>query len=206
MMKKRAGSLLFILIALSLLSPAYADILGELWESQRDVKTVKASFSQEKHTELLDRPIKSEGTLAIRSGSGVRWEYEGEMVVIYDGADLYFYYTELEEAEKLKGASGFMGPLVFDIDLLTRDYEVEASRSEGCYLLVLHPKKEMPFQTMEMQYAQGKPFPEEVKIREETGDTTVITFTDVRINAGVPEELFVLRLPPGVPLRERDMR
>jgi outer membrane lipoprotein-sorting protein len=205
-MKKRACLSLFILIALALLSPAYADILDELRESQKGLKTVRASFSQEKHTELLDRPIKSDGTLAIRSGSGVRWEYEGEMVVIYDGTDLYFYYTELEEAEKLKGVSGFVGPLAFDIDLLTRDYEVEASRREGRYVLVLHPRKEMPFKEMEMQYAPGKPFPEEVKIREETGDSTVITFRDVLINAEVPEELFVLKLPPGVPLRERDMR
>jgi outer membrane lipoprotein-sorting protein len=205
-MKKRACLSLFILIALALLSPAYADILDELRESQKDLKTVRASFSQEKHTELLDRPIKSDGTLAIRSGSGVRWEYEGEMVVIYDGTDLYFYYTELEEAEKLKGVSGFVGPLAFDIDLLTRDYEVEASRRDGRYVLVLHPRKEMPFKEMEMRYAPGKPFPEEVKIREETGDSTVITFRDVRINAEVPEELFVLKLPPGVPLRERDMR
>jgi outer membrane lipoprotein-sorting protein len=205
-MKKRACLSLFILIALALLSPAYADILDELRESQKGLKTVRASFSQEKHTELLDRPIKSDGTLAIRSGSGVRWEYEGEMVVIYDGTDLYFYYTELEEAEKLKGVSGFVGPLAFDIDLLTRDYEVEASRRDGRYVLVLHPRKEMPFKEMEMRYAPGKPFPEEVKIREETGDSTVITFRDVRINAEVPEELFVLKLPPGVPLRERDMR
>jgi outer membrane lipoprotein-sorting protein len=205
-MKKRACLSLFILIALALLSPAYADILDELRESQKGLKTVRASFSQEKHTELLDRPIKSDGTLAIRSGSGVRWEYEGEMVVIYDGTDLYFYYTELEEAEKLKGVSGFVGPLAFDIDLLTRDYEVEASRRDGRYVLVLHPRKEMPFKEMEMRYAPGKPFPEEVKIREETGDSTVITFRDVLINAEVPEELFVLKLPPGVPLRERDMR
>jgi outer membrane lipoprotein-sorting protein len=205
-MKKSVGTAFLILLALGLLSPAYADILDELRKRQKNVRTVKASFSQEKHTELLDRPIRSGGTLAIRSGSGVRWEYEGEMVVIYDGTDLYFYYTELEEAEKLKGASGFMGPLVFDIDLLTGDYEVEATSSDGRYLLVLHPKKEMPFKEMEMRYAPGKPFPEEVKIREETGDSTVITFRDVRINAEVPEELFVLKLPPGVPLRERDMR
>ena len=45
---------------------------------------------------------------------------------------------------------------------------------------------QMPFQSMEMFFKAGAAFPEEVRVFEETGDSTVIRFKDIKINKKLP--------------------
>jgi outer membrane lipoprotein-sorting protein len=198
--------LLPALFALLLAAPAGAGLLDEIKERQKGVRTVRAEFRQLKHTELLERPIKSKGTFYFKSPLGVRWEYEDAMVVIYDGKTLYLHYTELDEADKVDGVSGFVGPLVFDLKLLLKDYEVEASKVAEGTRLDLKPKKSMPFQSMVMIFPDGAGFPSEVSIFEETGDRTVIMFHEVKVNVAVSDELLKFSPPPGVVIRERTLQ
>jgi|Deesub1362A_J573_1020465.scaffolds.fasta_scaffold00077_3 outer membrane lipoprotein carrier protein len=198
----RLRFLVFILALLFLVASASAGIIDELKARQKNLKTVKAAFSQEKHTELLRHPIRSKGVFYFKSQVGVRWQYD-EMTVIYDGKTLYIYYPELEEAERLDDVSGFFGPLSFDIESLLKGFSMDAKKENGRIYLTLKPKRQMPFQSMEMMFPAGSAFPEEVKIKEETGDITVIKFKDVEINVPVPDELFVFTPPAGVKIRQR---
>jgi outer membrane lipoprotein-sorting protein len=188
MIKRTAMILGFLSI---LAASAFGSPIDEIKKSQKDIKSVKASFRQEKHTELFQRPIKSEGTFYFMAGKGVRWEYGTEMVVVYDGESLYLHYVELEEAEKVNGVSGFVGPLSFDITQL---------------VMHLIPKKQVPFESMEMVFPKGAAFPSLVKIVEQTGDRTEIHFDDVEENPGLDSTLFQFVPPPGVTLRERVLR
>jgi len=178
----------------------------EIREAQKGLRTVRADFKQEKRTELLDRPVRSEGRFYFKSPSNLRWEYDESMVVIYDGRSLYIHYTELGEAERIDDAAGFVGPLGFNLDLLRKDFEIQATGSQGRGLLSLRPKKDMPFELMEMVFSGGGAFPREVRITEENGDRTVITFLNVETNVDVPDSTFVFVAPPGVKLRERNLR
>jgi outer membrane lipoprotein-sorting protein len=184
---------------------AEAGPVDDIRQWQKGISTVKAEFRQEKHTELLMRPIKSKGTFYFKSTVGVRWEYDGAMEVVYDGETLYLHYTELEEAEKVRGAGGFVGPLTFDIEELLKDYEVEAEKTDGEIRLDLKPMKQMPFMSMQMVFKEGAPFPEEVTVLEESGDRTVIRFHDLKANERLSDKLFVFKPPPGVKVREREI-
>jgi outer membrane lipoprotein carrier protein len=188
---------------LVLTAPAFAGVLDEIRERQKGVRTVRADFRQEKHTELLDRPIRSSGVFYFKAPVGVRWEYRDAMTVIYDGKTLYLHYIGLDEAEKVEGAAGYVGPLCFDIDILLKDYDVKAAKQGGGALLDLSPNKRMPFQSMQMLFREGEGFPYEVRVLEASGDRTVIKFEKIEMNAPVSDELLRFEPPPGVVVRER---
>ena len=195
----------FLAFMLFVFSVAHAGPLEDIRERQKGVKTVKAGFSQKKHTELLERPIKSSGDFYFKSPVGVRWEYRDEMVVIYDGKYLYLHYTELEQAEKVEGVAGYAGPLIFDLEVILKDYRVEVEESEGAARLDLMPKKRKPFKSMAMTFPEGAAFPSQIIIFEETGDHTVIDFHDIETNVPLSDKLFRFIPPPGVVVRERKL-
>ena len=203
---KKAYFLISLFIALFLASAVSAGELEDIKRLQKGLRSVKASFTQTKTTELLGRPIKSSGTFYMKVGAGVRWDYKDSMLVIYDGRDLYLHYIELEEAERIRGASGFAGPLVFDVERLTENYRVTAMRTEGSTRLTLVPGKDMPFERMEMNFPAGSPFPDEVVMIEATGDKTEIRFSEVEVGAVLHSDLFVFTPPPGVIVRQRSFQ
>ena len=195
----------FITISIFSSSVASADILDELRERQKDVKTLKANFAQEKKTALLDRPIKSKGVFYFKSPLGVRWEYEEGLLLLYDGKYLYMYHPEMDAAEKIKGITGYQGPLNFDIGFLMDEYDIKASKEGDKIRLSLKPKKEMPFKSMELLFPPGGAFPMEVKVVEETGDYSVIRFDKIQSNVKLNDSLFRFTPPPGVQIREREL-
>ncbi|MCK4911988.1 MAG: outer membrane lipoprotein carrier protein LolA [Thermodesulfovibrionales bacterium] len=203
---KKLSSLIFLFVFLFLASVAFAGDLEDIKLLQKGMRSVKASFTQTKTTELLGRPIRSSGTFSMKAGAGVRWDYKDSMVVIYDGRDLYLHYLELEEAERIRGASGFVGPLVFDVQRLSENYRVTAMRTGEGIRLTLVPQMDMPFERMEMNFPAGSPFPDEVAVIESTGDKTVIRFSEVEVGAVLHSDLFVFTPPPGVIVRQRSFQ
>ena len=185
-------------------APSWAGPVDDISRLQKGLKSVRVAFKQKKHTELLPRPVKSKGIFFFSHGSGVRWEYDGQMVVIYDNKTLYLHYTELGEAEKVDGIAGFNGPLSFNVEDLGRDYDIRAHRSDlGDITLTLVPKARMPFASMLMSFRKGKSFPYEVRVREEAGDETVISFAEPELNIKLKRSLFVFKPPRGVKVRQR---
>jgi outer membrane lipoprotein-sorting protein len=197
-------TILCLAVILLISSPSWAGPVDDLSIIQKGLKSVRVTFKQKKHTELLPRPVKSKGTFFFSQGSGVRWEYDGQMVVIYDNKTLYLHYTEMEEAEKVDGIAGFKGPLSFNVEDLGRDYDIRADRSDaGDITIILVPKARMPFASMLMSFSKGSPFPYEVRVREEAGDETVISFAEPELNIKLKSSLFVFKPPRGVKVRER---
>lgn len=198
---------LFVLLTLLLLITGEAravSLTEELGERQKGLQSIKASFDQEKRTELLNRPIRSKGTVYFKAQGGVRWEYDGSMLVIYDGKTVYVHYLGMEEADKVVGASEYIGPLTFDVPTLVRDYKVEAKRADKDIVLDLKPKKRMPFATMRMTFGPQDSFPREISITEESGDSTTIKFRDIFANIPIKDAQFVFTPPKGVTLKERN--
>ncbi len=205
---KRRCLYVYVIAAFSgfLFSVAFAGdkgLLDELIERQGSLKTVQASFVQEKYDPMLGRPIKSKGSFYFKIGMGVRWEYE-DVLVVYDGKFLYVYSPETEEAEKIKGKQGFMGPLAFDLKELLKEYDMEALRDGETIRVSLRPIKEMPFEWMEMVFEGEDAFPSEVSITDANGDTSAIKFENVKLNTQFREDMFVFHPPPGTVVRERE--
>lgn len=201
----RLMTMIFITAAFAV--PSWAGPIEDVSKLQKGMQSVKAPFTQKKVTELLARPIKSKGTFYFKHGAGVRWVYDGQMVVIYDGATLWLHYIEMDEAEKVNGIAGFSGPLSFDVLELQKDYEIKATReASGDIALELKPKVKMPFASMRMVFSKDRAFPREVTVREESGDETVITFAKTKFNVKLKDKLFKFKPPKGVIVRERNFQ
>ncbi|GAB4390076.1 MAG: hypothetical protein Kow0025_19620 [Thermodesulfovibrionales bacterium] len=185
-------------------SPALSGALEEILNRQKEAKTVRARFVQERHAQLLDKPIRSEGVFYYAAGRGVRWQYEDGMLVVYDGEALYVFDPGTMQVEKIKDASEALGPLNFDMALLRKSYDIRAEETAGGIVATVSPRKEMPFEKMELRYARSSPFPEKVIMSEPTGDKTVIRFEDIRINEPVPEDLLKFTPPPGARVTVRE--
>lgn len=199
---------LLIIMALALMvalchMSALAGPIDDIASWQKGLASATASFKQEKKNVLLGKTMRSKGSVSYSPDAGVRWVYEGQMVVIYDGDKLYMHHTELGEADVIEDAGGFIGPLAFDVERLKSGYDMLAVPFEGGVTLTLTPRKRMPFERMVMRFANGSAFPSDVTMHESTGDSTTIRFEGVRLNQPLDPSLFKFTPPKGVKLRHR---
>lgn len=194
----------FLLLLPALTAVAGTGALDEILGRQGKVETVKARFVQEKHALLLDRPIRSEGFFYYAADRGVRWQYDNGMLVVYDGEALYVFDPETMRVEKIADPRDAVGPLNFDIGLLSESYDMKAERTAGGIVVNVTPRKEMPFESMELRYPTDSPFPEKVVMTEPTGDRTLIRFQKTKINGPVPDNLLEFHVPPGATVTVRE--
>lgn len=203
---RRAG--LAVIFISFLASPVNADIVEELKAKQAEIRTVSARFQQEKHTKLLTKPIRSSGRFFYKQPGMVRWEYTGsvDMQVIYNGKELWLYYPELKEADRLTGIPQYSSLMHFDVSSLSGDYIVSSEKKKNVLLLSLVPKTKSPVKRIEMEFSAQAPFPRVIKMTDSNTEETVIIFSDVHINKNVTDELF--RFVPGkdVEVKERNLK
>ena len=199
-----------VLIALSLLimaSGAAADLLDDLKDRQSKITSASAAFTQEKKTRLLSRPLKTSGSFLFRQPDRVRWEYTGDtnMQVIFNGKDLWLWYPDLKEADRLSGLSQYAALMRFDVLSLSKDYIITAKEDRSMTLLTLLPKAKSPISRIEMELAEGSPFPRLVRLLDRNREPTVIRFRDIMLNPDIPESSFTFLPPKDVVIRERSL-
>ena len=201
-----SGQMFRILFSLFIILPAYpaysTDTVTELIRLQKSIRTMKAEFIQEKHSELLKMPMVSRGTFYFSSPERVVWDYDEGMRIVSDGTKLILYYKELAEADIMDIANLPFVPEGFSIDRLRERYRIEVLQAtEGRYHLKLTPITQSKLPLEIIITLDERAIPLEIKLTERTGDYTVIRFAKAQLNIGLPEELFSMKLPPDVKIR-----
>lgn len=178
---------------------------------QQQLKTLEARFTQQQENSMLAAPEESKGTFSYRAPDKVRWEYTSPnaITVVIRGDEMTTWYRDLKRAETLKvgryssqvfkymGASGSLQTL---LEYFTVRLKLPEKKGDP-YRLELDPKyariaKHLKSMTL---WIDGETFfPERLKYVQANGDTVEYQFTDMKRNAPIPEERFVLKLPPGV--------
>jgi outer membrane lipoprotein-sorting protein len=171
---------------------------------QRSIKTIKADFIQEKHSDLLDKPILSKGTLLFSAPERFVWDYGSSMKVVSDGRRLLVIYKGLKEADLLDVTRFPSLPNTFTIEKLRDLYRIDITESTaGPYVLKLTPLAGSLLIKEMIISLDGQGAPQEVRLSEKSGDRTVIKFSKVRINENIPENSLSLEVPPGVKVRRQ---
>ena len=62
--------------ALLLMAAGWASSWESIHTAARDIRTVQADFTQEKHLQILAQPLVSRGRLIFAAPDRLRWEYE----------------------------------------------------------------------------------------------------------------------------------
>jgi outer membrane lipoprotein-sorting protein len=181
---------------------------------QRQLKTMEAHFVQQQESSMLAAPEESKGTFSYAAPDKVRWEYQSPspITVVISGDEMTTWYRDLKRAEKLKvgrysnqvfkylGASGSLQTLLeyFTVKLKLPEKKGEPYRME---LVPKYQRVAKRLKGMTLWIDDATFFPSRLKYVEADGDTVEYQFSDMKRNAPIPAERFVLTLPPGVATR-----
>ncbi len=193
-----------------------ARILQAFDRAQQETSTLVAGFTEKKDLKLLARPVLSRGELYYNRPNQVRWEYvEPDHKVFVITEDMYLaYYPALKRAEEVP-IKKFVGKRLFrfiglgqSIDELGKYYEFQLapqSDLKDTYLLLLAPrKKKLREHVAEMKIwvDTSNYLPRQLQYVEADGDSTLLTFHDLRTNGEVAASRFHLDLPKDVVVSE----
>ena len=165
-------------------------------------QTVKARFAQM----VLDKNLKplqqAQGIMQFSRPGKFRWDYQKpyEQVIVGDGSKLWIYDKDLNQVtvRKLDRALGASpAALLSGSNDLERDFKLSnVGTDKGLDWLEAVPKnKDTAFERVRMGF--GKSGLEAMELRDQFGQTTVITFADVERNPRLGAEVFRFTPPKG---------
>ena len=177
------------------------------WEDiQREsakVKSVSARFSQEKHLQILTKPLVSKGHFYFQAPDLVRWEYASpikSVLLMRKGNIKRYTLGSSGIVEDAGGAAGAMQIVLQEIvrwskGQFTGDEYFSAILKGGKEpKIILTPKEKglsAVISRIVISFAPDRPgVLKSVQIVEDEGNYTLFEFTDVQINVKISEMLF----------------
>jgi outer membrane lipoprotein carrier protein len=217
-------SLLSILIV-AMMAMAFVDVGAEAngidvdgylrdFESGRGtIATYAADFVQIKMLTLFDETKVSSGRLFYKAPERMIWKYETpdrtQMRVERDVVS--FYFPALEQIERCPlGDSGSASPMFYvfeaSADELMKSFDISIGvGAEQVNRIDLVPKQDplaSQFERIILWLGKSDYLPRKVTIREVTGDTTEIQFSNIRVNEAITDEEMQFDAPEGTPVVE----
>jgi len=198
-----------VLILLFILLPALgnaaelSDLLGELKVAAAATETLESPFVQEKYLEVFDEKLLSQGQFVYRKPDQLRWELLTPVAsgFILQGDKGERWNSLSHERDKFSVKNDpIMGMIArqllawaqVDLDWLQHRYRMELVSNEPV-TLKLYPldSGEAGFlDHLRVQFSVDRSHVSEVQMIEQGGDSTVIRFTDVKVNSPLPADAF----------------
>ncbi len=192
--------------------PTLARILEQFDLKQTETTTLVASFTERKELKLLAKPIVSRGAFYYNRPNQVRWEYlEPDSKVFVITESMYLaYYPALKRAEEVP-IKKFVGKRLFrflgvgqSIGDLRKYYDFQLepkSDISDTYLLRLIPRKKSlrdHVAEMKIWVDRSSFLPRQLEYLEADGDSTLLSFQDMKVNVQVSVDRFRIDLPKDV--------
>src|SRR3990170_5589973 len=210
----RAVLVLVACLALDAPVAAAAETLDDVVRSLETVYArmldLRADFSQQAFNKSLDQTIPARGTVYLKRGGKLRWEYAEPtpQQIVSDGKKLWIYTPALGQVNVGEAPAALAGPAGSFLAGLGRLREQFGVRflnpavprdGEGNWVLDLTPKQPLP--TLARLILAVEPKAWEVRravVHDQFENTVTMRFTKVAINAGLPDALFTFVPPKGV--------
>ena len=182
------------------------------------ITDLKADFAQVSNNKSLGQDIKAEGTVLLKKGGKMRWDYKSPspQQIVSDGSSLWVYTPELNQVNKGDAPKALAGPAGSFLAGLGRVREEFTARflnpaakvdGAGRYALDLTPKNPTPFLTRLVLAVDPKDFiVRQAVLYDQLGNAVTMNFTRVVTNTGLADTLFAFTPPKGaavVPLNPR---
>lgn len=202
----RRSFLLTAVTALTLASisaPASADdvsdTLSEMKKAREKVKTLVATFTQERTIGLLSSTVKSEGEMTLVRPDKLRWDLKSPDAVTYWVTPEGFAFSTANGSANVSKTSAkkfgdilndllvFMGG---DLETLKNRYDFTVpSKKDGVTLHAVPKTEEVKkiVKSLELTVAADLWTVKKITIEEKGGDKSVITFTKVTKDAKVED-------------------
>lgn len=215
-----SGLLLCVLI-LAVATPAQAQTLEEvvagLEGAYAKVTDLRAEFTQNAFNRSLGQTIKADGVVYLKKPGKMRWEYRtpSPQQIVSDGKSLWVYTPELNQVNVGPAPRALAGPAGSFLAGLGRVREAFTVRflnpfktdEAGNPVLDLTPKHPEPVLTRLILTVDPREFlVRKAVLYDQFENTVAMQFTNVAVNSGLADTLFVFTPPKGaavVPLEVR---
>ena len=213
---------LMLLAVLWLVGSAAAQTLEEvvagLEGTYGRITDLKADFTQVSNNKSLGQDIKAEGTVLLKKGGKMRWDYKSPspQQIVSDGSSLWVYTPELNQVNKgdaPKALAGPAGSFLAGLGRVREEFTVRflnpAAKVDGAgrHVLDLTPKNPTPFLTRLVLAVDPKDFiVQQAVLYDQLDNAVTMNFTRVVTNTGLADTLFAFTPPKGaavVPLNPR---
>jgi outer membrane lipoprotein carrier protein len=220
-----AGGLALLTLGLLVLfapSPARAQSLDEVVNGVEatygKIVDLRAEFTQVARNKSLGQDIKAEGTVLLKKGGRMRWDYKSPapQQIVSDGTSLWVYTPELNQVNKgsaPKALTGPAGSFLSGLGKLREEFTVRflnpANPRDGAGrpVLDLTPKQPTPLLTRLVITVDPKDHVvRQAVLYDQFQNTVTMTFSRVAINPGLSDTLFAFTPPPGAAVVPLDPR
>jgi outer membrane lipoprotein carrier protein len=182
------------------------------------VTDLRADFAQIATNKSLGQDIKAEGTVYLKKGGKMRWDYKSPspQQIVSDGTSLWVYTPELNQVNKGNAPKALAGPAgsflaglgkvrdEFTVRFLNPANKVD---SAGRFVLDLTPKAPTPLLTRLVLAVDPKDYiVRQAVLYDQLQNTVTMNFTKVTANAALSDSIFTFTPPAGAAVVPLEMR
>jgi outer membrane lipoprotein-sorting protein len=177
------------------------EVLARLARNAAGIETLQGRVLQEKRLEMFKDTVTSRGRFAYHRPDRLRWELTDPVVTgfVLTGPTGRRWHglTGKTEAFRLESdpmmrvvAVQILASVRADFSPLLKEYRISVA-SESPVALVLEPLTPNPFvERVTVTFSKKTEYVESVTVREQGGDQTTFSFTDVEVNRPLPDGTF----------------
>jgi outer membrane lipoprotein carrier protein len=195
---------------------ALDSVVRDLEAAYTRLNDLRAEFSQTAFNRSLNQTIPAQGTVYLKKGGKLRWEYTepSPQEIVSDGKTLWVYTPALNQVTVGPAPDALAGPagsFLAGLGKLREQFGVRflnparPRNADGNYVLDLAPRQSLPTLSRLILTLDPKDFQvRKAVVYDQFENTVTMQFTRVSANTGLPDRLFTFVPPKGVatvPLR-----
>jgi len=203
-------ALIFSALSPGAIKPAFAqtvqDVVASVENHYRDLTDLTSKVVQNNDLKSIGKTQKFEGTLLIKKPGKLRLEYTNGQLILIDGKAALFYSKKSAQVIK-KTFTDFEHmniPVAFLLGAahIRDDFDVLQADPKTPRVLELLPLKPGAAMKKMRLGVDDTCRITELMIFDKSGNTTTITFTEIREGAGLDDQRFVFKAPKGTEIIE----
>lgn len=190
--------------------------LANLESRRGKMESYSARFVQTKTLDLFGETKISTGTILYKAPQRMIWKYQtpDRTQMLLERESVSFYFPELEQieiypVERGGGASGFFFAFEAGAEELKEGFEISigASTDEKTNRVDLAPRAGSiadQVSGITLWLDRSDYFPRKIRIREISGDTTRVEFSEIAVNEPIADNEMQFDAPEGTTIIEND--
>ena len=214
--------LIALLLPLALVIQAHAQeldtVVDGLESTYGKMNDLKADFTQVAKNKSLGQDVKAEGTVYLKKGGKMRWDYKSPspQQIVSDGTYLWVYTPELNQVNKgdaPKALAGPAGSFLQGLGKVREEFTVRflnpANKTDGAGrpVLDLTPKKPTPLLTRLVLTLDPKDHVvRQAVLYDQLQNTVTMSFNRVVVNPALSDTLFAFTPPKGAAVVPLDIK
>jgi outer membrane lipoprotein-sorting protein len=212
---------LFLMALLPLVSrgATLQDVLAKMDQSAPGFTSMSANLRSVKHTQVIDDNTEENGTIVVRKTAPkamqvlVNFTKPDERTVAFGGKKAEIYYPKMKTVQEYNlaehtslidqfmllgfGASGKDLASSYDVKLAGEE-TIGGTKATKLELTPKTAAAREKLKKVELWMADGGAYPVQQKFLQPSGDYTIFTYTDVKLNPTLSADALKLKLPKGV--------